>query len=80
MLRRPPIISLMNTPEIKGDWNILKGKLKQRWAQLSEDDLDYISGQHPELLGRIQERTGATREAVEEVLKSEETGSTWCCD
>ena len=59
----------MTTLEIKGDWNITKGKLKQKWAKLTEDDLQYVEGQKDELLGRIQKRTGESREAVEKVLK-----------
>jgi len=59
----------MNTLEIKGDWNITKGKLKQKWARLTDDDLQYAEGKHDELLGRIQRRTGETREAVEKAVK-----------
>lgn len=55
----------MTTLEIKGDWNIIKGNLKQKWAKLTDDDLQFIEGQQDELLGRIQKRTGETREAVE---------------
>ncbi|MEI6534478.1 MAG: CsbD family protein [Verrucomicrobiaceae bacterium] len=58
----------MNTLEIKGDWNIIKGNLKQKWAKLTDDDLQYIDGKKDELLGRIQKRTGATREAVESAI------------
>jgi uncharacterized protein YjbJ (UPF0337 family) len=59
----------MTTLEIKGDWNITKGKLKQKWAQLTNDDLEFVEGQQDELLGRIQKRTGATREAIEKAIK-----------
>ena len=59
----------MTTLEIKGDWNITKGKLKQKWAKLTDDDLQYIDGKQEELLGRIQKRTGETREAVEKAIK-----------
>jgi uncharacterized protein YjbJ (UPF0337 family) len=59
----------MNTLEIKGDWNITKGKLKQKWAKLTDDDLQYAEGQQEELIGRIQKRTGETREAVEKMVK-----------
>jgi uncharacterized protein YjbJ (UPF0337 family) len=59
----------MTTLEIKGDWNITKGKLKQKWAALTDDDLQYAQGQAEELLGRIQKRTGETREAVEKAIK-----------
>lgn len=59
----------MNTTEIKGDWNILKGKLKQRWATLTDDDLQYANGAGDEVVGRIQKRTGETREAVQKALR-----------
>ena len=61
--------TIMNTLEIKGDWNITKGKLKQKWAQLTDDDLRYTEGRQDELIGRIQKRTGENREAVEKALK-----------
>jgi uncharacterized protein YjbJ (UPF0337 family) len=60
---------MMNKLEIKGDWNILKGNLKQRWAALTDDDLAYIEGEQGALLGRIQRRTGETREAVETSIR-----------
>jgi len=59
----------MNKLEIKGDWNITKGKLKQKWAKLTDHDLQFAEGKHDELLGRIQQRTGETREAVEKAIK-----------
>lgn len=59
----------MNTLEIKGDWNITKGKLKQKWAKLTDDDLQYSDGKYEELLGRVQKRTGESREAVEKAIK-----------
>ena len=66
----------MNTLEIKGDWNITKGKLKQKWAKLTDDDLQFAEGKQEELLGRIQKRTGATREAIEKAVKE---ASSSCC-
>lgn len=66
----PNQTSKMNTLEIKGDWNVAKGKLKQKWADLTDDDLTYVSGKEDELIGRIQKRTGETREAVEKELKN----------
>jgi uncharacterized protein YjbJ (UPF0337 family) len=62
------MVSPMTTLEIKGDWNILKGKLKQKWAQLTDDDLQYLDGKQDELIGRIQKRTGQTREAVVDAI------------
>ena len=64
----------MNTLEIKGDWNITKGKLKQKWAKLTDDDLQYSEGKMEELYGRIQKRTGETREAVEKAIKESTAG------
>ena len=60
--------TIMTTLEIKGDWNITKGKLKQKWAKLTDDDLQYVNGKEDELIGRIQKRTGEAREAVEKAL------------
>jgi len=59
----------MNKLEVKGDWNITKGKLKQKWAKLTDDDLKYAEGKDDELLGRIQKRTGESRAAVEKAIK-----------
>ncbi len=59
----------MNKLEIKGNWNIAKGKLKQKWGELTDDDLDYVEGQQEELLGRIQKKTGKTREEVEQAIR-----------
>jgi uncharacterized protein YjbJ (UPF0337 family) len=59
----------MTTLEIKGDWNITKGKLKQKWAKLTDDDLQYVAGKQEELFGRIQKSTGETREAIEKAFK-----------
>jgi uncharacterized protein YjbJ (UPF0337 family) len=70
-------LNIMTTLEIKGDWNITKGKLKQKWAKLTDDDLQYAEGKQEELIGRIQKRTGETREAVEKAVK--ESCSTCCC-
>lgn len=59
----------MNTLIIKGNWNIAKGKLKQKYAQLTDDDLQYVEGSGDELVGRIQKRTGEAREAIERTVK-----------
>lgn len=59
----------MNKLEIKGDWNIISGQLKQKWAKLTDDDLRYEAGKDQELVGRIQKRTGESREAVEKAVR-----------
>ena len=65
----------MNKLAIKGDWNILKGKVKQRWAGLTDNDLMYAVGGEEELIGSIQKRTGETREKVEHALHAACGGS-----
>ena len=60
----------MNKLQVKGDWNIIKGKLKQRYANLTDDDLRYVEGQEEELLGRLQKRTGQRKEQIEEALEA----------
>ncbi len=59
----------MTKLDIQGDWNITKGKLKQKWAKLTDDDLQYAEGKQDELVGRIQKRTGETNEAIEKTVK-----------
>jgi uncharacterized protein YjbJ (UPF0337 family) len=61
---------VMDRLEIKGNWNILKGKIKQKYGNLTDDDLTYTEGKEDELLGRIQERTGKTREEVIREIRS----------
>jgi len=58
----------MNTTKekIKGNWNIIKGKIKQEYASLTEDDLEYQEGQEDELLGRLQKAIGKTKEEVKD--------------
>jgi uncharacterized protein YjbJ (UPF0337 family) len=54
----------MNKFQIKGNWNEIKGKLKQKYAQLTDDDLMFVEGKEDELLGRLQQRLGKTNEEV----------------
>jgi uncharacterized protein YjbJ (UPF0337 family) len=50
--------------KIKGNWNEVKGKVKQHWANLTDDDLLYEEGKEEELYGRIQKKTGKTKEEI----------------
>lgn len=59
----------MTTLKVKGNWNIMVGKLKQKFAQLTHDDLQFLEGKENELVGRIQKRTSQTREDVRRVIK-----------
>lgn len=59
---------IMSTLEMKGNWNVIKGKLKQKWAKLTDDDLRFVEGKEEELVGRIQKRTGERAEKVREAI------------
>ncbi|WP_438966630.1 CsbD family protein [Flavobacterium sp.] len=58
----------MNTTEIKGNWNELKGKLKQKYADLTDDDLLYEEGKEEELYGKLQEKLGKTKDEVKKFI------------
>jgi uncharacterized protein YjbJ (UPF0337 family) len=60
----------MDKLEIKGNWNSMKGKLKQKYGELTDDDLTYAEGKEDEMLGKLQKKTGKTREElVKEINK-----------
>jgi len=54
----------MTKLEFKGSWNEVKGKLKQKYGQLTDDDLSFSEGKDEELLGRLQQKLGQTKEAL----------------
>ena len=58
----------INTQELQGQWNQLRGQVKQKWGQLTDDDLQIQGGNVDQLVGRIQQRTGEGREAIEKYL------------
>ena len=55
----------MNKDTIQGNWMQLKGKMKEQWGKLTDDDFDVIAGKRDQLLGRIQERHGLSRDEAE---------------
>jgi len=60
---------MKNTNEIiKGNWNELKGKLKQQYAKLTDSDLLYMEGKEDELVGRLQQSLGKTKEEVGAII------------
>jgi uncharacterized protein YjbJ (UPF0337 family) len=61
---------VMDKLEIKGNWNKWKGKVKQAYGNLTDDDLRYEEGKDDELLGRLQEKTGKTKDDVIKWLRS----------
>ena len=56
---------MVNTQVLQGQWNQVRGQLKKKWAQLTDDDLRFNNGNIDQLVGRIQQRTGEARDAVE---------------
>jgi uncharacterized protein YjbJ (UPF0337 family) len=57
--------NIMNWDRIEGNWKQFKGKAKQKWGQLTDDDLDRLAGKRDELIGKIQERKGIARDKAE---------------
>lgn len=60
----------MDKLELKGNWNEIKGKAKQQYGELTDDDLAYQEGQEDELVGRVQDKLGKTRQEVIDWLNS----------
>jgi uncharacterized protein YjbJ (UPF0337 family) len=60
----------MNTTEVKGNWNEQKGKLKQKFATLTDDDLMFAEGKKDEMLGKLQIKLGKTKEELHKILSA----------
>lgn len=60
----------MNWDALKGDWHQLKGKAKQKWAKLTDDDLKLVEGKGEELIGRLQHHYGFKRDQAEREVDS----------
>jgi len=58
----------MNTTEVKGNWNEQKGKLKQQFANLTDDDLMFAEGKKDEMLGKLQIKLGKTKEELHKIM------------
>ena len=58
----------MNEDILQGKWAQLKGKVKEQWGKLTDDDLDVVAGRHDQLTGKIQERYGVAKEEAEKQL------------
>ncbi len=57
-----------NSEEIKGNWNVFKGKLKQQYAELTDDDLMYEEGKEDEMWGRIEKKVGKTKKEIQSLF------------
>jgi uncharacterized protein YjbJ (UPF0337 family) len=63
-------LQAMNTQEIQGHWDTIRGKAKERWGQLTDDEFRMAEGNVDQLIGTIQQRTGETRQSIEEFLNN----------
>ena len=72
----PVKLSTMDNLIVKGTWNSLKGKLKQAYGNLTDDDLKYEDGKDDELLGRLQQKTGKTKDDLRNWFKENTTSDT----
>ncbi len=59
---------MINTTEFKGNWNEMKGKLKQKFSLLTDDDLLLVDGKKDELVGRLQVKLGKTKEEIRKLF------------
>lgn len=60
----------MNWDQVEGKWKQAKGSIKQKWGRLTDDDLEFIAGKRDELIGKIQERYGITKEEAQKQVES----------
>ena len=60
----------MNTRDLKGNWEEIKGKLKQKYADLTDDDLLYEEGERDELMGKLQKKLGKTQEEIADSINN----------
>jgi uncharacterized protein YjbJ (UPF0337 family) len=60
----------MTNLQLKGSWNEIKGKLKQKYGQLTDNDLEFAEGKDDELLGRLQQKLGKTKEELRKEIES----------
>jgi uncharacterized protein YjbJ (UPF0337 family) len=60
----------MNKTEVKGNWNEQKGKLKQKFATLTDDDLMFAEGKKDEMLGKLQKKLGKSKEEIQKIISS----------
>jgi uncharacterized protein YjbJ (UPF0337 family) len=66
----------MNWDRVEGNWKTFKGQVRQQWGKLTDDDLDVISGQREELIGRIQNAYGMARDEAERQVAEWEKNQT----
>lgn len=71
---------MVNQQTLSGDWNQIKGKLREKWGELSEDELDRVRGNAQQLIALVQRKTGKSREAIEDYLETTFGDQSWFAD
>ena len=61
---------MSNAQTAKGDWNQFKGKIQEKWGDVTNDDLDRLRGQRDQIIGMIQEKTGVAKEEIGKYVSS----------
>ena len=70
----------MNENTVKGNWLQFKGKVKEQWGKLTDDDLDVIAGTRDQMVGKLQERLGVAQDEAEKQVKDWETRESYRWD
>ncbi len=70
----------MNKDILKGDWKIAKGKIKEQWGKLTDDELSEIRGQRDQLLGLIQKKYGISKDTAEKQISEWERSCSEACE
>jgi uncharacterized protein YjbJ (UPF0337 family) len=60
----------MNWDQVKGEWKVMSGKVREKWGKLTDDDMDRIDGKREQLEGRLQERYGYAKEKAKQEIDS----------
>lgn len=58
----------MNEQTIKGNWNEMKGKIKQKWGDVTDDDLTYAEGKEDEMWGKLQQKVGKSKDEIKKEI------------
>ena len=67
----------MNNDRIEGNWKAIKGKVKEQWGKLTDDEIDQLEGKGEQLAGKLQERYGMQRDEAERQAKDFRTRNNW---
>lgn len=67
----------MNSDQAAGNWKQVKGKLKEQWGKLTDDEIDQLEGRGEQLAGKLQEKYGVTREEAERQAREFRSRHTW---